>query len=123
MNQVSNKKTQGCFDRSIEKMLERKNIDRVFQENLKDLEIYPNKRVWNNIEGQLNGKSSRPPIALWKKLSGIAVMLAAIVTTGLFFFNTSEVAPVNSQIGESDATSIDRSVDTGITPVFIKPAS
>ena len=120
MNQVSNKKTQGCFDRSIEKMLERKNIDRVFQENLKDLEIYPNKRVWNNIEGQLNGKSSRQPIALWKKLSGIAMMLAAIVTTGLLFFNTSEVAPVNSQIGESDATSIDRSVDTGITPVFIK---
>ncbi len=59
-------------------MLERKNIDRVFQENLKDLEIYPNKRVWNNIEGSLNGKTSRAPIALWKRLSGIAVMLAAI---------------------------------------------
>ena len=64
-------------------MLERKNIDRVFQENLKDLEIYPNKRVWNNIEGSLNGKTSRAPIALWKRLSGIAVMLAAIVTSGV----------------------------------------
>ncbi len=63
-------------------MLERKNIDRVFQENLKDLEIYPNKRVWNNIEGELSSKASRPPIALWKKLSGIAMMLAAVFTGG-----------------------------------------
>ncbi len=31
-------------------MIERKNIDRVFQENLKDLDINPSKNVWNNIE-------------------------------------------------------------------------
>ena len=92
-------------------MLERKNIDRVFQENLKDLEIYPNNRVWKNIEGELSGKASRPPIALWKKLSGIAMMLAAIFTAGLFYFNNNESIPVNSQVSETDATSIDRSTD------------
>ena len=102
-------------------MLERKNIDRVFQENLKDLEIYPNNRVWNNIEGKLNGKPSRPPIALWKKLSGIAMMLATIFTAGLFYFNNNDVIPVNSQVGEADATSIDRSSDARLTPIFIKP--
>lgn len=101
-------------------MLERKNIDRVFQENLKDLEIYPNSRVWNNIESELSNKTPKPTIALWKKLSGIAMMLAAIFTTGLFYFNNDTI-PVNSQVGETDATSIDRSADTRLTPVFIKP--
>lgn len=101
-------------------MLERKNIDRVFQENLKDLEIYPNSRVWNNIENKLSNKTSKPTIALWKKLSGIAMMLAAIFTAGLFYFNNDTIQ-VNSQVGETDATSIDRSTDTRLTPIFIKP--
>jgi hypothetical protein len=101
-------------------MLERKNIDRVFQENLKDLEIYPNNRVWNNIESELSNKTPKPTIALWKKLSGIAMMLAAIFTAGLFYFNNDTI-PVNSQVGETDATSIDRSTDTRLTPIFIKP--
>ncbi len=100
-------------------MLERKNIDRVFQENLKDLEVYPNKRVWNSIEVKLNGNTSRPAVALWKKLSGVAVMLVALVTTGLLYFNNEEVVPVNSQVIESDATSIDRTVETPLSPVFI----
>jgi len=102
-------------------MLERKNIDRVFQENLKDLEIYPNKRVWNNIEGELNGKVSTPPIALWKKLSGIAMMLAVILSAGLFYFNNNEVIPVNSQVGETNKPEIDQSPNNRITPVVLRP--
>ena len=102
-------------------MLERKNIDRVFQENLKDLEIYPNKRVWNNIEGSLNGKTSRAPIALWKRLSGIAVMLAAIVTSGLFYFNNDTVSVENSPINETATKDVDPKFTTPLTPVFVKP--
>ncbi len=102
-------------------MLERKNIDRVFQENLKDLEIYPNKRVWNNIEGSLNGKTSRAPIALWKRLSGIAVMLAAIVTSGLFYFNNDTVTVVNSPISETETKDVEPKFTTPLTPVFVKP--
>ena len=104
-------------------MLERKNIDRVFQENLKDLEIYPNKRVWNRIEGELSGKASTPPISLWKKMSGIAMVLAAIFTGGLLYFNNSQITSVDAQVSEADATSIDRSVDTGVTPVFKSQSS
>ena len=102
-------------------MLERKNIDRVFQENLKDLEIYPNKRVWNNIEGSLNGKTSRAPIALWKRLSGIAVMLAAIVTSGLFYFNNDSVSVVKSPISETETKDVEPKFTTPLTPVFVKP--
>lgn len=99
-------------------MLERKNIDRVFQENLKDLEVYPNKRVWNNIEAKLSGRPSKPAVALWKKLSGAAVMLVALITTGLFYFNDSKVIPVNSQVSKTDAVTIDQSVETKLTPIF-----
>ena len=102
-------------------MLERKNIDRVFQENLKDLEIYPNKRVWNNIEGSLNGKTSRAPIALWKRLSGIAVMLAAIVTSGIFYFNNDTVSVVNSPISETETKDVEPKFTTPLTPVFVQP--
>ncbi len=101
-------------------MLERKNIDRVFQENLKDLEIYPNKRVWNNIEGSLNGKTSRAPIALWKRLSGIAVMLAAIVTSGLFYFNNDTNTVISAPISETETNSVNTKTETPLTPVFIK---
>ena len=104
-------------------MLERKNIDRVFQENLKDLEIYPSKRVWTKIEGSLNGKASRPPIALWKRLSGIAVMLAAVITTGLFYFN-NEVAPViNQPLTETETKDADNKIETPLTPVFVNPST
>ena len=48
-------------------MLERKNIDRVFQENLKDLEIIPNKRVWNNIEGHLSQQACQRTYCLVEK--------------------------------------------------------
>ena len=99
-------------------MLERKNIDRVFQENLKDLEVYPNKRVWNGIEAKLSGRPSKPAVALWKKLSGAAVMLVALVTTGLLYFNNNEVIPVNSEVSKTDDITIDRSVETKLTPIF-----
>ena len=102
-------------------MLERKNIDRVFQENLKDLEIYPSNKVWNNIESRLSNKTPKPTIALWKKLSGIAMMLAAIFTAGLLYYNNNDLIPVNSQVSETDASSIDSPNDTRLTPVFIKP--
>ena len=36
-----------------------KKIDNLFQEQLKNLEISPNKRVWNNIEAQLKKKNEK----------------------------------------------------------------
>jgi len=104
-------------------MLERKNIDRVFQENLKDLEIYPSKRVWNKIEGSLNGKTARPPIALWKRLSGIAVMFAAVITAGLFFLNNDTVPVISQPLSESETKDVDNKKETPLTPVFIKPST
>jgi hypothetical protein len=104
-------------------MLERKNIDRVFQENLKDLEIYPNKRVWNNIESQLNHKTAKEPVALWKKLSGIAMLLLAVVSAGLFYYDANQNSTVQPQVSESEANTSKEINETPLTPVFIKSNS
>lgn len=102
-------------------MLERKNIDRVFQENLKDLEIYPSKRVWNNIERHLSNKPVKKPIALWKKMSGIAMMLMAFVSAGFFFYNTSPATEVQPQVSESGFKTTKEGPEKQLVPVFIKP--
>lgn len=102
-------------------MLERKNIDRVFQENLKDLEVYPNRRVWNNIEGKLTQKTVKAPLALWKKLSGIAAMLIAVVSVGIFYFNTNQIDPVvngNTEVSESGTNTINNPSETTVPPVL-----
>ncbi len=105
-------------------MLERKNIDRVFQENLKDLEIYPNKRVWNNIESHLSPKTAKTPIALWKKLSGIAMMLLAFVSVGSYFLNTNQNIPVQPQVTESNLETTKKGgTEVPMNPVFIKSNS
>lgn len=102
-------------------MLERKNIDRVFQENLKDLEVHPNRRVWNNIESRLTQKTVKEPLALWKKLGGIAVMLVAVISAGLFYFNTDQAVPaINGNIEVSDSGSNNTSgpVEAPVSPVL-----
>ena len=104
-------------------MLERKNIDRVFQENLKDLEIYPNKRVWNNIEGHLSPTTAKKPIALWKKLSGIAMMLLAFVSVGSYFFNTNQNTPIQPQVTESSVENSTDGLEMPMNPVIIKSNS
>ena len=41
-----------------------KKIDDLFQEQLKNLEVSPNKRVWNNIEDKLK-KKKRKVFPFW----------------------------------------------------------
>lgn len=54
--------------------MENKNIDRLFQEQLKNLEATPNKKVWNNIESKLT-KKKRRILPFWWFSGGIAALL------------------------------------------------
>tara|TARA_R110002049_G_scaffold81404_1_gene206946 strand:- start:53 stop:1399 length:1347 start_codon:yes stop_codon:yes gene_type:complete len=54
--------------------MENKNIDKFFQEKLKNLEATPTKRVWNNIETNLK-KKKRRVLPIWWFSSGIAALL------------------------------------------------
>ncbi len=85
-------------------MIENKNIDRVFQENLKDLEIYPNDRIWKNIESQLQGKPQRSTIALWQKLSGVAVILLLMVSVSFGYFKLNKKSITNTDLLKNSST-------------------
>jgi hypothetical protein len=61
--------------------MENKNIDRLFQEKMKNLEVAPNPKVWNAIEGKLQKKKRRILPFWW--LSG---SIAAILLLGFFLF-------------------------------------
>lgn len=61
-------------------MSEKKNIDRLFQEQLKDFEAAPPEYVWENIREALEEKKKRRVLPLWFRLSGAAALLLA----GLF---------------------------------------
>jgi hypothetical protein len=88
-------------------MLERKNIDRVFQENLRDLDIYPSKKVWNNIELYLTERPKKRTIPLWNRLGGVAIAFLLFFMGGVWNYNlnsdkvpnaVSEITDTNSEI-------------------------
>ncbi|TYP99823.1 outer membrane protein with beta-barrel domain [Tenacibaculum adriaticum] len=55
-------------------MLENKNIDRLFQEKFKDMEVTPGPEIWENIEAKLQ-KKKRRIFPIWWLSSGVAAML------------------------------------------------
>ena len=65
-------------------MKEKKNIDRLFQEQLKDFEAMPDNQVWLNIEAELRKDKKRKVVPIWFKYSGIA----AALLLGLFALTT-----------------------------------
>lgn len=67
-------------------MKEKKNIDRLFQEQLRDFESTPDNQVWLNIEAELRKHKKRKVVALWLKCSGIA----AAFLLGLFALNMNQ---------------------------------
>ena len=55
-------------------MKDHKNIDRLFQENLKGLDVTAPKHVWGNIEVKLNKKKKKKR-GFWWLTSGVAALL------------------------------------------------
>ncbi|MCG9791974.1 MSCRAMM family adhesin SdrC [Flavobacterium algicola] len=65
-------------------MKERKDIDRLFQEQFKDFEATPNEQVWSNIAAELKkDKRKTRVLPLWWQYAGIA----AALILGLFIIN------------------------------------
>ena len=67
-------------------MSEQKNIDRLFQEKLKDVEMIPNPEVWNAIEKKLHKKKKRV-FPIWWFSSGV---VASLVLGFFMLFNNSK---------------------------------
>ena len=76
-------------------MKEKKNIDRLFQEQLRDFEATPDNQVWLNIEAELKKDKKRKVIPLWLRYSGIA----AAFLLGLFILNTNQTFDSKTENG------------------------
>ena len=82
-------------------MIEKKNIDRVFQENLKDLEIQPRKRVWNGIAQDLANSSGSQAVPIWRRFAVAASISLLFASAAFFYLNSLDQTPaVNQQISQ-----------------------
>ncbi len=91
------------------------NLDKLFQENLKNLEATPNKRVWNNIETKLKKKKNRL-VPLWWFATGAA----ALFILGLLVFPISNN---DKFIDKNDSNIITETPETELKPKQIKSLS
>jgi len=73
-------------------MNEKKSIDKLFKEQLKDFDVAPKDHVWENIEQKLHEdkRKKRRIIPIWWKVAGIAAGLVILFTVANQIFNTSE---------------------------------
>jgi len=63
-----------------------KNIDRLFQENLKDFEVSPPDEAWDSIENRLIPRSNKRGLPFWFKISSIAALLVLFFSVGAIYF-------------------------------------
>ena len=64
-------------------MKTRKNIDRLYNERLKDVETIPGEDVWKNIAARLPKKEKKKRIIpLWYKIAGVAAVIVLLVSVG-----------------------------------------
>lgn len=67
-------------------MRDYKNIDRIFQENLKDLEVLPPNRSWKAIEKNLRPVVRRKRLPIWMKFASIAALVILFFSIGTIYF-------------------------------------
>ena len=106
-------------------MSDKKNIDRLFQENLKNFEATPSDAVWENIHDTLhkNKRKRRVLIPIWWKIAGVAAILAILFTvsnavlkdtdtkTNLPIVNTNEITTDNIEENKIDNLESDKLID------------
>lgn len=118
-------------------MSDKKHIDRIFQEKLKDFEVSPNPELWNNIQGQMNLEKEEPKKAfpLWLRLAGVAALLVILFTAGTWMFDGNNPSTLLEQntvdtnapdtfdndsknVNDSETSSSSRSIDNNSeTPI------
>jgi len=73
---------------------ESKNIDRLFQEKLKDFEVYPPNKAWDSIENQLGAIPQKQRIIpIWFKVaSAVAFLLLFFSISAIYLMPTTNFA-------------------------------
>ncbi|NND53265.1 MAG: outer membrane beta-barrel protein [Flavobacteriaceae bacterium] len=93
-------------------MSDKKHIDRLFQEKLKDFEAIPSQDVWENISAKLEGsKKDRKVIPLWWKIAGIAAGFILLLTIGNLVLGTENTPVDQNTTVDSDQNSDPDAID------------
>lgn len=90
-------------------MNEKKNIDKLFKEQLKEFEVAPKDHVWKNIEQKLHedGRKKRRIIPIWWRFAGVAAGLILLFTVADQLFNTSEPHNISNDSIVNDSNTND----------------
>ncbi len=102
-------------------MSDKKNIDRLFQEKLKNFEVTPKASVWENISSELHSsQKQRKGIPLWQKIIGVAASIMLLIAIGNFFLNTNSDSdiPENNVINTDSNTTIQNNSNPDKTKVI-----
>ena len=67
-------------------MRDYKNIDRIFQEKLKDLEVFPPNQSWNSIQKKLAPVSQKKRLPIWLKFASVAALFLLFFSIGAIYF-------------------------------------
>jgi hypothetical protein len=83
-----------------------KNIDRLFQEKLKDFEASPPASVWEGIQSNIHPKNPKSSLPLWLKISGAAAIMLLITLGGINYFdkNPNEIIITDTKEIENTPT-------------------
>jgi len=106
-------------------MNEKKNIDKLFKEQLKNFEVAPNDAVWENIEQELHNdkRKKRRIIPMWWKLAGVAAIIAVFFTVGNLIFNESSENGIHTNTVVDDTTTKNNATDDETTENHLNDAS
>lgn len=85
-------------------MSDKKNIDRLFQEKLKDFEVTPSDSIWENISTELQSrKKDRKGIPVWWRLAGVAAALLLLFTISQLMLNNNPTTPSEETVVDVDS--------------------
>ncbi|HMC00920.1 MAG TPA: hypothetical protein VKN14_07790 [Flavobacteriaceae bacterium] len=94
-------------------MSEKKHIDRVFQEKLKDFEDIPNDVVWENIKSKLEKeKEDDKVIPIWWRLAGVAAVLLLLLTIGGLVINNKTDSKPEIQVVDTENNTSPENLNT-----------
>lgn len=100
-----------------------KNIDKLFQEQLKNLEVSPNKSTWNNIENKLKKKNRKVFPIWWFSGAVAAILILGFLMHPLTDDKNTNMPNTLDQIITTipkENTTIQKKIDTIITHKSLK---
>lgn len=96
-------------------MKDSKNIDRLFQENLKDFEVFPPNEAWDSIENRLIPRTKKRTLPFWLKISSIAAVFVLFFSAGTIYFLPKNNLSINFFPKKNTNKEISNQKDSTIT--------